>query len=303
LESKHQTVGIDITISNEDLILLDTQPVYSSSILYEMYVEEPPIPSECLTYENVIELQSIQLTVFLMSVCHIVLVVQDGSSMDWKIWQLLKTVSMLKTRFPDPSSKQNSISTIIQNQRHRTQLDKIKSTLDPNDLYNPESEYFPNLIFVFNKSPPTNFYPNELKNLGETLDLFFSNTSYIKSQNLTTENNEVDKESETLNDIYDHKIKGHVNFFMLPLDTKNHILPITTDLRFNESFEVGLNNLKDTILSLTNSNSLSKFENKITQGEWLTNSAVIWDIIKRSPMLLDYNKTMQTTNYKTNYYE
>jgi len=219
---------------------------------------------------------------------------------------------MLKNRFPDPSEKQNSVSTIIQNQRHRTQLDKIKSTLDPHDLYDPEKEYFPHIIFVFNKCPPTCFYPNEVKYLGETLDLFFSNTSYIKFQvfnrpdltgEVEQENNNNDNTDINLSEIFDHKKKGHINFFMLPLDTKNHILPITNDLRFNESYEVGLNNLRDSILSLTNSTNIPRFENKITQGEWLSNSVIIWDIIKRSPMILDYNKTMQTTNYKTNYYE
>lgn len=101
---QHCTSGIDISITSERVILLDTQAVFSPSTLVDLYKNEPPLPAECTTYEHMHELQCLQLAIFLLSVCHVVIVVQDGSTIDWKLWHFLKTATMLKTRIPDPIS-------------------------------------------------------------------------------------------------------------------------------------------------------------------------------------------------------
>lgn len=127
------------------------------------------------------ELQCLQLAVFLLSVCHVVIVVQDGNCIDWKLWNFIQSAAMLKTRIPDPSvmgigaqvsenerkkqtfprlsadksrcSFSKVANNITQQQRFRNQLDKVKSTLNLSDLYNPSSEYYPNLVFLFNRCP------------------------------------------------------------------------------------------------------------------------------------------------------
>lgn len=104
LLSQHCTTGIDISITPERIVLLDTQAIFSPSALMDMMKSEPPLPAECTSYEHLHELQCIQLAVFLLSVCHVVLVIQDGSCIDWKLWHFLKTATMLKTRIPDPIS-------------------------------------------------------------------------------------------------------------------------------------------------------------------------------------------------------
>jgi hypothetical protein len=178
--SQHCTVGVDIAVSRERLILIDTQPLFSASCLIELLKKEPPLPPECVSYEHLHELQCLQLAVFIMSVCHVVLVVQDGSAIDWKLWHFLQTVTMLKTRFPDPSELSvptggsQASNAIIQRQRLRNQLDKIRSTLDPHDLYHPQQEYYPDLLFVFNKSPSRLMSYSAAHTLQHTLDVFFA---------------------------------------------------------------------------------------------------------------------------------
>ena len=84
LFSQHCTTGVDISVTPERIILLDTQALFSPSALAELYKTEPPLPSECSSYEHMHELQSLQLAIFLLSVCHMVIAVQDGNIIDWK---------------------------------------------------------------------------------------------------------------------------------------------------------------------------------------------------------------------------
>ncbi|CAB4009461.1 SMG9, partial [Paramuricea clavata] len=84
-----------MSITNERVIFLDTQPILNASILDNVIRHERNIPSEVTSAENYAELQSIQITTFLFTVCHVVLVVQDWFC-DLNIMRFLKTAEMLK---------------------------------------------------------------------------------------------------------------------------------------------------------------------------------------------------------------
>ncbi|MQM14840.1 hypothetical protein Taro_047774 [Colocasia esculenta] len=106
--ARHCTIGIETRVSSERLILLDTQPIFSPSVLVEMMKPDgsssiPVLNGESLSADVAHELMGIQLGVFLASVCHILLVVSDGIH-DTTMWHLLLTVDMLKHNIPDPSS-------------------------------------------------------------------------------------------------------------------------------------------------------------------------------------------------------
>jgi protein SMG9 len=109
---RHQTKGIDIsTYNNNRIIFLDTQPLFSPSIVSQMIKSESKVPltSDFASFEHLHDMQasdhkrikvltflkSIQLSVFLLSVCHIVLVVDD-SYPDLNFWKYLNTVDMLR---------------------------------------------------------------------------------------------------------------------------------------------------------------------------------------------------------------
>ncbi|PKI54597.1 hypothetical protein CRG98_025111 [Punica granatum] len=110
--AKHCTTGIEPRVSAERLILLDTQPVFSPSILAEMMKPDgsstiPVLGGEPLFAELAHELMAIQLGVLLLSICHIVLVVSEGVH-ESSVWHLMAAVDMLKHGIPDPSSHVSS---------------------------------------------------------------------------------------------------------------------------------------------------------------------------------------------------
>lgn len=70
LAGAHTTSGVDLSVTAERLLLLDTQPLLSPSVLLEMMRSQPPLPPEAQTYENLMELWSLRLSMLLLSVCH-----------------------------------------------------------------------------------------------------------------------------------------------------------------------------------------------------------------------------------------
>lgn len=71
------TSGIDAYITKNRVILLDCQPLLSSSVAYSSTQKRmgQSIDPSGLLVDN--EMISLQLTAFLLSVCHVVLLVQD----------------------------------------------------------------------------------------------------------------------------------------------------------------------------------------------------------------------------------
>lgn len=74
------TSGIDFVITANRMILLDTQPMLSGDIMEKITQETKKILPPCsvdIATDNVMEVQSLQIAAFILSVCHVVLVVQD----------------------------------------------------------------------------------------------------------------------------------------------------------------------------------------------------------------------------------
>lgn len=71
------TSGIDAYVTKNRVILLDCQPILSSSIAYSASHKRmsQSIDPSGLLIDN--EMVSLQLAAFLLSVCHVVLLVQD----------------------------------------------------------------------------------------------------------------------------------------------------------------------------------------------------------------------------------
>ncbi|CAN7975611.1 unnamed protein product, partial [Ixodes persulcatus] len=76
---QHCTTGVDIYVTPERMILLDTQPVLSASVMDHMIQFEKKTPGggDFHSLENAHMMQSLQMASFLMAVCHTVVVVQD----------------------------------------------------------------------------------------------------------------------------------------------------------------------------------------------------------------------------------
>ncbi|KAL3281662.1 hypothetical protein HHI36_004868 [Cryptolaemus montrouzieri] len=78
--NRNRTNGIDIYINDNRVIFLDCQPFLSMSIMDDLVENENKrsnLVSEFIPSENSGEIQGLQMTSFLISVCHILVVVQD----------------------------------------------------------------------------------------------------------------------------------------------------------------------------------------------------------------------------------
>ena len=78
----HKTNGIDVYITNNRTLFLDTQPILSPSSYIRLFQQQDSLGkkfqhSDYCVESNDVEIQSLQLITFLYSVCHIVLFVQD----------------------------------------------------------------------------------------------------------------------------------------------------------------------------------------------------------------------------------
>lgn len=71
-----------MVVTSNRVILLDSQPVLSAAVMDKLVQQEnKKIPQPCSvefsSIENAMEVQSLQIAAFLLSVCHVVLLVQD----------------------------------------------------------------------------------------------------------------------------------------------------------------------------------------------------------------------------------
>ncbi|CAG8447555.1 10767_t:CDS:2 [Acaulospora colombiana] len=95
--ASHETMGIDIHVTSERIIILDTQPLFSLSVL-EHAIRNDYI-SDNMSPELWLESQSLQVIVFLYSVCNVVITVTESA--DYSMWNFLKKAEMMKYRIPE----------------------------------------------------------------------------------------------------------------------------------------------------------------------------------------------------------
>lgn len=123
----NQTYGVYMAVSTERFIFLDTQPLLSHSLLDNIMYGDRSFMSEHLSPDTQIDIQSLQMLTFLMSVCHVLVVISDWS-VDPMLPEMLKTAEMLK---PPP--------------------------LDNNN----RDEHLPHVVFVYNFSDRSDFSQQE----------------------------------------------------------------------------------------------------------------------------------------------
>ncbi|CAH0560721.1 unnamed protein product [Brassicogethes aeneus] len=133
--NSNATHGIDLYVSSNRIIYLDCQPFNSISVLEDLVKHESKrtnLVSEFIPVENSGEIQSLQITAFLMSVCHVLILVQDWF-LDSNVIRFLQTAEMLKPTMSNPEDE----------------------LLD----------HFPNLLLVHNKAQLDDFSPCKFKKM------------------------------------------------------------------------------------------------------------------------------------------
>ncbi|KAL3524529.1 hypothetical protein ACH5RR_017363 [Cinchona calisaya] len=276
--AKHCTVGIEPRISSERIILLDTQPVFSPSVLADMIRPDGSstisvISGESLSAELAHELMTIQLGVFLASVCHIFLVVSEGVH-DHSMWRLMSMVDLLKHGIPDPSSvsllhpQGSSLSSEKENKDKSLEVGK---------------DYMAAPVFVQTKLRDQDFTPHNVVQLKKALGRYFSSSSFmkLKCQNASNENSNVAISAQN-----DDTDSATLKLFLVPTKDRDD-----SPRPQYESYISVLWKIRDQVLSMSG----SSFSRTVSERDWLKNSAKIWDVIKNSPIIAEYCRTLQSS--------
>ncbi|KAG0492045.1 hypothetical protein HPP92_005126 [Vanilla planifolia] len=274
--AKHLTTGVELRVSSERLILLDTQPIFSSSVLVDMMRPDGSstisvLNGEYLSADLAHELMGIQLGVFLASVCNILLVVSEGIN-DFSVWQLMHTVDLLKHNVPDPSTlafshAQGSISVPEK---------EIKS-----NSHSLNDEYLAALVFIHTKLRDQELCPHNVTLLKKALLNYFRSSSFTRN-NSKQEKEQVISVSPTNHAIESDSTEPHL--FLLPLKAQDD----SQKPQF-QSYSCALGKFCDQILSM----EPQPFPKPITERDWLRNSAKIWGMVKKSPIITEYCKTLR----------
>ncbi|XP_060064570.1 nonsense-mediated mRNA decay factor SMG9-like [Ylistrum balloti] len=258
---EHQTSGVDMFVSGERVIFLDTQPVMSSSVLDRMIRHDKKIGSEYSTAENCIEIQSLQQAAFLMNVCHVVLVVQDWFT-DTSFLRFLLTAEMLKPS--SPSSNHDNPS-------------------------EDSSDYFPNLVFIQNKAVWDHFSVETFNSMQQTLMKVFE-TSKLKYRGSVTV-----ADGKMLPGLNRRTVKSDINLYPLPCidsagkSNQEAILTLLPEYRGYPSFTTLINGLRQQIYALPREQLT---HTTLSEKNWFHYAARTWDAVKKSQLMAEYNRLL-----------
>jgi hypothetical protein len=128
------THGIDVYITNEQTILLDTQPLLSSQLHQQQALQlsndhhrsqqqqqqttgvphfwQQQTDPRAMFIDNILELQTVEIIAFILAVCHVVLIVEDQFA-DPYLYRLLQLAEILR-----PVLKRNSNEIIRSHSPH-----------------------------------------------------------------------------------------------------------------------------------------------------------------------------------------
>ncbi|KAN0014526.1 hypothetical protein ACTFIU_000844 [Dictyostelium citrinum] len=309
---KHQTIGIDLFISEEErIIYLDTQPLQSLSIICEMLEENFHLPNHYNSYEQYHHMQCLRLIVYLLSICNVVLVVQENKSLDIPFCKLLRSASLiLKNKTPDVS---NPTQTGL---LHNYENDILESTARQLFIFNKLTEIDMNET-CFDKSlsvlfsNPKNLYQSFVSNLS-------NNNSGINS--ITTSSNIIGGGDQQIGSKY--QLMNHFDSFFIPdrylqeiaNNATTEILGVNsseinpntingtkkrqqqqTNTKLQPTFNESIEYLHKHLLLLR---SVSKFTHDITERQWFENAQNLWNYIQDCDLLSSYNFQLSKSKYR-----
>ncbi|XP_068635742.1 uncharacterized protein [Aristolochia californica] len=271
--ARHCTMGIELRISTERLILLDTQPIFSPSVLAEMMRPDGSsaisvLNGESLSADLAHELMGIQLGVFLASICHVLLVISEDVH-DINMWHFMLTVDLLKHGIPDPS--------LLSPHNQGSNLGPDKENKD-NFLENKE-EFLATPVFVHTKLRESDLHPQKITQLKTALSQYFSSSSFCGFKYGSTA-----KEESSHSQLNTNNTGISQNLFLLPFKVQDD-----SQRAQYQSYTSMLGQLCDQILSM----NCHSFTKSISERDWLKNSARIWEMVKKSPVIAEYSRTLQ----------
>lgn len=271
--ARHCTVGIELRISSERIILLDTQPVFSPSVLAEMIRPDGSstlsvIIGESLSAQLAHEVMSIQLGVLLASICHVIIVVSNGVR-DASMWRLMLTVDLLKHGIPDPSCVMHS------HPQSSSNFDKLPQGGE---------EYIATPIFVHTRVRDRDITPHNFLKMKKALAECFRSSSFLRSEGQKDGLKESQSSATAFENLKD--TSSDLKLFLVPSQGKDD-----SSRPQYESYTCALWKISDQVLSMSG----PSFSRTVSERDWLKNSAKIWEFIKNSSTIIDYCTTLKSS--------
>merc|ERR1719266_2262623 len=149
--SEHCTNGVNAWIDASRIAYLDSQPLFSNSVLDRSAQLEKKYSFEFSGAENTSEVHSLQLIAYFMSICHVVLVVQEGALCDTDLIEKIKVSELLR-----PS---------VMASRSVEESDKLV-------------EYSPEIVFIHNKVSSVDFNPQTYSQLRADYEELFKESGF-----------------------------------------------------------------------------------------------------------------------------
>ena len=265
-DAVHQTVGVDMFVSPERIILLDTQPALSPSILDYLIRQERKLPQEFTSAENFVEMQSLQIASFLMTVCHVILVSQDWFT-DLTFLRSLLTAEMLRP------------------QTHTGSHDGSQSSNNQDD----SPEFYPTVVFVLNRAGQDDFTPETYADMKVTLKSIFQ-SSKLRYQGAVNMHNDGVIAALKMKERPD----ANVNLFLLPTmeyykTEPESILSSLPEYRGFPSFAFLMRSLRNQVYSVPR---IAMTPTPLTEKNWFHFAARTWEAVKKSQLFAEYNRLL-----------
>lgn len=137
---RHETTGVDLAVSmvggsGHPTILLDSQPLLSSSMLADVLERNETSRFGALTPEQQVEAASLQIAVFLCAICHYVVIVHDGLAYQVPVYDLVRKIEhkFAQCRLPSVSGS---------SQKHAARLLFAANNVADSGLLYRENELF-----------------------------------------------------------------------------------------------------------------------------------------------------------------
>jgi len=301
------TRGIDIYLTNEHTILLDTQPLLSSQLHQNQLLQtsignsaahlwQQQIDPRTMFVDNILELQTLEIIAFILAVCHVVLVVEDQFA-DPYLYRLIQLAEILR---PVLKSKTNEI--LRAHSPHLVFiLNKCQNYLSPQEqhlikrtlaqmMIDTNFQIYSSLKPVKKLQIQTNLknIVMDLKQqeLNENLLIKLSKENH--STSLTESTTQIDDEND---DVHHQDVNYHqINAIFLPRRDFRDSHASHWQRRFLgfSNADAIVRQLRQQLLAIDRPH----IEQCQSQRAWLNHASRIWDLICKSSQLADFSRLL-----------